>query len=352
MERQLKSKKGVPPGTVIFTGEQKLEHPDIHFVEYCDASYVHAHIKNNEPFKIKDLSDNTISWYDIRGLHDTALVEDFGKKYCIHPLILEDIVSVQQRSKFEEYDNGFFMVTQAFRFYKETLSFSREQVSVFVSENLVLSFQEDEEDLFLSIRAQLELNKSKAHSKKADYLGYLLIDAIVDQYLDFLDDAEDEVSKLESAITENPNPATKSKVYHLKRELLTVRKSATSLRESVAKFSKWEGYSEQRFMGIYIRDLYDHCTQVLERCENMRDNLSELQNLYLSEISFKMNSVIQVLTIISAIFIPLTFIAGLYGMNFEFMPELHEPYGYAAVLVLMLSIALFELWYFRKKKWL
>ncbi len=352
MSKKKRSKKGAPPGTIIFTGEQKLEHPDVHLIQYGEAIYKNIHIKNGEPLHVEKLSEHCMTWYDVRGLHDTKLVEDFGKKYDIHPLILEDIASVQQRSKFEAYDNGFFIVVQAFRFYKETLSFSQEQVSIFVAPNLVLSFQEDEEDLFLNIRSQLELNKTKLLSKKADYLAYMLLDTIVDQYLDFLDDTEDEVSKLESTVTMNPNPATKSKIYHLKREILTIKKSASSLREAVAKFAKWEGYSEQAFMGIYIRDLYDHCSQVLERAENMRDSLTELQNLYLSEISFKMNAVIQVLTIISAIFIPLTFIVGLYGMNFKYMPELEQPFGYPIILGLMIFVAVLEVWYFKKKKWL
>jgi magnesium transporter len=352
MNKKKRSKKGAPPGTVIFTGEQKLEHPDVHLIRYGESVYKNIHIKNGEPLIVENVGEDCITWYDVRGLHDTDLVEDFGKKYNIHPLILEDIASVQQRSKFEAYDNGFFIVVQAFRFYKETLSFSQEQVSIFVGPNLVLSFQEDAEDLFLGIRTQLELNKTKLLSKKADYLAYMLLDTIVDQYIDFLDETEDEVSKLESSVTMNPHPATKSKIYHLKREILTVKKSVASLREAVAKFSKWEGDSEQAFMGIYLRDLYDHCSQVLERAENMRDSLTELQNLYLSEISFKMNAVIQLLTIISAIFIPLTFIVGLYGMNFKFMPELDQPYGYPAVIGLMSLIATLEIWYFKKKKWL
>lgn len=352
MRKRNKKAIGALPGTVVFTGEQKLEHPDIHFIRYDENELSAKHISNGVHFACTSAAENEVIWYDVRGLHDVSTIEDISKNYHLHPLVIEDIVSIGQRPKFEEYDNGLFIVVQAFRFYKETLSFSQEQVSIFVGANFVLSFQEDEEDLFLNVRAHLDASKTKVQRKKADYLAYMLLDTIVDEYLALLDDTEDEIEKLETMVTLNPNPSIKSKIYHLKREMLSIRKAAASLREAISKLMKTESTLINPYMNVYLRDLYDHCAHAVERAENTRDSLTDLQNLYLAEISFKMNGVIQLLTIISAIFIPLTFIAGLYGMNFETMPELKHPYGYYTVLCVMLLIVVFQIWYFKRKKWL
>jgi magnesium transporter len=351
-KRKNKKPPGLPPGTIVFTGEQRVAHPDIFFTQYAENECIEEKYQNYSLLQLKQSVADSVLWYDVCGLHDVPLLESFGQHFDVHNLVLEDIANTNQRPKIEEYSTGIFILAQAFSFDTQKLTFTSEQIALYLGDGFLLSFQEDAEDLFISVRQQILNAKSKLRRKKSDYLAYLLLDTIVDNYIEVLDTIEDEIVKLETEIMVHPHESIKSRIYHLKREGSNFRKSVAALREAIARLAKADSVYIQESTAIFIRDLQDHIAQVLERCENNREMLTELQNLYVSEISFKMNNVIQVLTIVSSVFIPITFIAGVYGMNFEGMPELKHPYGYPAVWGLMLTVAFGSLAYFRYKRWL
>lgn len=353
MSKKRNIKKGLPPGSIIFTGEQQTSKANMRLVRYNDSFYETKEITSFPVSNFTKADPNFIVWYDLKGIHDVNIVEQLGTTFNIHPLVLEDIVNTSQRSKFEEYNTGNFIVLHSFNFNKTTFRFKTEQVSIYFGKDFLISFQEDAEELFTNVNHHIAESKAKIRLKKADYLAYCLLDRIVDDYIEVLEDIEDITTELEIEITNNPKPALKSAIYQIKRELLVFRKSINSLREAIIKMIRNEtDFVVSEGMDFYLRDLLDHITHILERTENYRDTLSELQNLYLAEIGYKANGVVQILTIVSSIFIPLTFIVGVYGMNFENMPELKWEYGYYAVLGFMAFVALILLLYFHRKRWI
>ena len=352
MSKKHRKKVGTPPGTVIFTGEKKTENIDLTLVRYSDCDVIEKHYKNQFPTEFEKPTEQNICWYDIKGLDNIDIIKTYGEKFNIHPLVLEDIVNIGQRPKFDEYEQGVFIVATAFRYKKLEMIFQSEQISFYLGKNFLLSFQEDNEDIFEPIRHQIKVGKEKIRHKKSDYLTYVLVDYIVDQYLEILDTIEIQIENLEIEVTDNPTPRVKSTLYHLKRELNNFKKNAASLREAVLRWSRLDLDFIEQSTDIFLRDLLDHVNQVIERTENNREILTELQGLYLTGIGSKTNGVINVLTIISSIFIPLTFIAGVYGMNFKYMPELEQPNGYPILMASMGVIALGMLGFFKYRKWI
>lgn len=340
---------GLPPGTLIYTGKHKLDTAQVLLFEYCEDRYVEQKAHDRLP---TPQENNYTHWYDIRGLHNVRLIEDIGAKFDIHPLILEDILNIEQRPKFEEYDNGLFIIAEFLHFDHQTLEVETEQVSIFVGDRYIISFQEKETDLFAAVRERLEAAKGRLRKRGADYLAYALLDAVVDHYFEILDNIEEVLDNLESEILTQPGNHCKAQIHGLKLNSLYMRKHITPLREAVAQFSRCDAPIIQSETGLFLRDLYDHVVRVVDMLETQRDLLNGLYDLYLSGISYKMNNVMQILTIISTIFIPLTFLAGIYGMNFDNMPELHWKYGYFILLASMLLTALGLLYAFYKKKWL
>jgi len=275
-----------------------------------------------------------------------------GLEYDIHPLVLEDIADTQQRPKFDEYEKGIFLIVRALAFDKENLQIKTEQVSIYFQKGLLISFQEDETDLFAAVRHRLQAGHGRIRRLKADYLAYALVDNLVDNYFLILDGVEEAIEKVEDQLLKSPDNSIKEQIHSLKKELLIVRKSIGPLREAISRFSKSESPLIEDSSSIFIRDLYDHTIQIMDIAENYRDMLNGLQDLFLSEISHRMNQVMQVLTIVTTIFVPLSFLAGLYGMNFDNIPELHHKYGYFILLAVMLVISVSSILYFRSKKWL
>ncbi|MFZ4543519.1 MAG: magnesium/cobalt transporter CorA [Saprospiraceae bacterium] len=345
-------KKGLPPGSIIFTGEKRSHRANLHCILYNESKALGQNVTEFPLSSISIPAQDEIVWYDLKGVHQVEVIEQLGKAFNIHPLVLEDVANINQRPKFEEFETGNFLVAQAFHFHTDSLKFQSEQISIFFGKNFLISFQEDEDELFENLINQILNGKSKIRVKKTDYLAYSLIDVIVDEYFDHLSIIEENISNLEIEITRNPVPSQKSLIYHLKRELMMFRKSVQSLREAISRMSRADNAFVETETSIFLRDLLDHLTLTLERSENYREMLTELQNLYMAEIGFKSNSVIQVLTVITSVFIPLTFIVGVYGMNFENMPELKWHYGYYEVLFLMLIVALMSLFYFKRKNWI
>ncbi|NNF22661.1 MAG: magnesium/cobalt transporter CorA, partial [Saprospiraceae bacterium] len=307
-----RKKIGLPPGSVIFTGNRKVETAYIHYLQYDSDSFTDQSYDTKNDIIINESPDEKVDWYDIRGLHDTDLITALGKLFQIHPLIQEDVVDIYQRPKFEQYSSGNLFIIRAFHLDKNELKVRTEQVSLFFKTGLVISFQESDTDLFQPIRERIRTSAGRIRNKGADYLVYSLLDNTVDHYYYVLDSIGELIEKVEDDLLEDPDHTIKSRIHNLKKELLIVRKSILSLRESLSQFSK----SDSQFIAsdtiLYIRDLYDHVVQLLDTVENYRDLLNGLQDLYLSEISFKMNKVMQILTIITTIFVPLSFLAGLY----------------------------------------
>lgn len=340
------------PGSVVFTGRQKVETIFIHYLQYNAHKLSNVTLDNHSKITISPSDDGLIDWYDIRGLHDTFLIEALGKSFAIHPLVLEDIADIHQRAKFEEYDKGNFLTFKSLSFDSKTLEIHTEHVALYFNNEFAISFQETESDLFVHVRERLQTGRGKVRHREADYLTYALVDTVVDNYFTILDQVELVIETLEEDLLLKPNKNIKNRIHHLKKELLKVRKSISPLREAISRFAKSDSPFIDEKTTVFVRDLYDHTIQVMDSLEGYRDTLNGLQDLYLSEISFKMNQVMQVLTIITTIFVPLSFLAGLYGMNFDHMPELHWANGYYMLLSLMVLIVVASLWYFKRKNWL
>ena len=342
-------RSGSPPGSLIFTGKKHLEQLNVSLTQFTEQDYRCELAHDALP---EATATGGIHWYDVRGLHDIELIEQLGMRYQMHPLAIEDVLNIHQRPKFEEYDEALFVVVRALEFNRETMSIDTEQVAIFFTRDSLLSFQEKDGDLFAPIRRRLEMPASRLRSRTTDYLAYALIDAIVDHYFVVLDQLEEELSNLEVEIMTSPSDATKRRIHDLRISIISLRKLAGPMREAINRFAGSEHMLIAPTTPVFLRDLFDHAIRVVELTDTTRDLLNGLQDLYLSEISFRTNNVIQLLTIISTIFIPLTFLAGVYGMNFKHMPELEWPYAYYGLWGVMIGIVLFQLYYFRRRKWL
>lgn len=356
MEKNIKSKRknkiGLPPGSVVFVGNRKVTKIRLHYIQYDAENIEEKTLDNHGKVIFYPPADGKVEWYDIRGIHDTGLIEQFGKAFDIHSLVLEDVSNTYQRPKFEEYENGIFIIIRALAFDKSNFKITTEQVALYFRDRFVVTFQETDSDLFEQVRKRIHNSKGKIRHYGADYLVYALTDVIVDNYFLVLEDIENEIELLEDRMLESQDSSNKSEIHRLKKELLVIRKSIAPLREAIGRFAKSDSPFVLENTRIYIRDLYDHTIQVMDAVESFRDLLNGLQDLFISEVSFKMNQVMQVLTLVATIFIPLTFFAGIYGMNFENMPELHWQYGYFILLGLMAIIFVGLLIYFKRKKWL
>jgi magnesium transporter len=335
---------------MVFTGRRKVEETHLKLVRYNENTYDTERVTDISP-DIK-LGPEAVTWLDIRGLHDVKLIEELGRIFHIHPLVLEDIVDTSQRPKFEEYDEGLFMIVRSLEFDQQEMEIKTEQVGIFIGNDFVLSFQERAEDLFAPIEPRLENSSGKLRRRRGDYLAYALIDTIVDNYLVTLEKIEVEVDRLEEVIMDRPEARTKGRIHELRLATLSLRKAVHPLREAINRFADSDHPVKSEGTDVFLRDLYDHTIQVMDMIETYRDMINGLYDLYLSEISFKMNNVMQTLTVMSTIFIPLSFLAGIYGMNFQNMPELHSKYGYYILWAVMLSVAGVLLLYFRRKDWL
>ena len=350
-QRPKKRKAGLTPGSLVFTGSRKVDQIDIHHLRY-NFELHEEKVLDTKSLKLEfSPAGSIIDWYDIRGLHDVELIKYLGEVFSIHPLILEDITDIHQRPKFEDYESGVFIITKALAFDRTDLLLKSEQVSIYFKDNLVISFQEDKTDLFEVIRQRLASGRGQVRKRGADYLAYALTDYLVDRYYLNLDDIAEAIQLVEDEILAEPRSEIKAKIHNLKKQLLTARKVMVPSRDAIYQLSKTDSKFVEEKNDPFLRDVYDHIVQVVERVDNQRDLLNGLQDLYLSEISFKMNQVMQTLTIITVIFVPLSFLAGLYGMNFDHMPELHFRYSYFVLLGVMFFIFLSAIWYFRTRRW-
>jgi magnesium transporter len=293
-----------------------------------------------------------VTWINVEGLHDVANIQKLGDCYGFHPLILEDILNTDQRPKIEDFDAYLYIVLKMLHNGESTQTVA-EQISLILGPNYVISFQEGiEGDVFNSIRERIRTGKGRIRSMGADYLAYSLIDAIVDNYFVIIEKMGERIEDLEDELVKDPVTRTLHEIHTLKREMIFLRKAVWPLREVINFLERGESSLIKGSTAIYLRDVYDHTIQVIDAIETSRDMLSGMLDIYLSSISNRMNEIMKFLTIIGTIFIPLTFIVGVYGMNFEHMPELKWRWGYFGLWGVMAGLAVFMLFYFRKKKWL
>lgn len=350
LKKELKD-VGQPPGTLVFTGAKKAERVKISVIDYYEQQYQIKEVKTVEAcFPFKD--SPTVTWINIDGLHDLNIIEKMGEHFDIHSLILEDILNVTQRPKMEDFDNHIFIVLKMLSYNERNARIDIEQVSMIVGTNFVISFQEKEGDVFDQIRDRIQTGMGRVRKMGADYLAYALIDAIVDNYFVVLEKIGEDLEELEDELLTDPSAETSAKIHTLKRELIFLRRSVWPLRELINGLEKNESKLIKKTTRPFLRDLYDHTIQVIETVESDRDVITGMFDSYLSSISNRMNEVMKVLTLIATIFIPLTFIAGVYGMNFQFMPELAWRWSYPIVWVAMVCVGISMLILFKKKKWL
>ena len=346
---RLHKKAGLPPGSLIFTGEQMLEK-----VTAAEFRYNSDHYEETEPdvsTLVAEHSKKHVYWLNITGLHDVGIIEKIGKAFGFHMLMLEDILHTDQRPKLEELKNGLFMVLRMATVIPESHVIQWEQVSLILQDNCVLTFQEYPRDVFESVRQRIREHRGQIRDHGSDYLAYALIDAIVDHYFVALEVLGERLESLEDRVIIETDPELSHAIYQLKRDLIFIRKAVWPLREMIGSLERFELKFKPETLP-FLRDLYDHTVQVIETVESYRDVLIGLRDTFLNTVSNRMNAVMQVLTIIATIFIPLTFIAGIYGMNFEWMPELKLRWAYPTVWAVMLCLAGLMLYLFKRKRWL
>jgi magnesium transporter len=340
---------GLPPGTLVYNGKVTSERVKITLIEYNETEFFEREFYDLSECMLH-VKEGMIKWINIEGIHKTELVEAIGKHYDIHSLTQEDIVHIDQRPKFEEYEHYALGIMKMITFDGHVHA---EQLSLILTGETVLSFQEPHGgDAFDIIRNRLRQAKGRVRKLGPDYLFYALIDAVVDSYFTVVEKIGDAVEDIEGEIMGHENKDSLKKLYELKRELIYLRKQVWPMRDMINNMIRSESDFISKNTHIFLRDLLDHSTRIIDTVETYRDLLSGIMDVYLSNASNRMNEVMKVLTIVSSIFIPVTFIVGVYGMNFDFMPELRSPYGYATVWAIMLVIMIGQLIFFKRKKWL
>ena len=344
-------KAGLSPGTLIHIGEKKVEQIRIRLMNYDPQQLLEKELADIEAaFGFKDTPP--VTWINIDGLHEVDVIEKLGFHFGIHPLVLEDIVNTGQRPKAEVFDDYTFIVLKMLFYDGPAGHISAEQVSLILGPHYLITFQETEGDVFDYVRERIRKDKGRIRKSGCDYLAYALVDAVVDHYFVILEKLGEKIERLEEELLEAPKPASLEEIHHLKRELIFLRRQIWPLREVLNSLVKDPSPRIREMSRVFLRDVYDHTIQVIDTVESFRDFLSGMLDLYLSTLSNRMNEVMKVLTIMATLFIPLTFIAGIYGMNFEYMPELNWKWSYPLLWVLLIALAGLMLLWFKRKKWL
>ncbi len=345
---------GLPPGTLVYTGPERDQPTRITAMVFEEQG-----VEEREVGGVQELArlheaarDGRVVWANFDGVQDTGLIAETGAAFAIDPLVLEDIVRVGQRPKLEPYEGYLYIVLRMFVLDAAHEQIRHEQVSIVVGDGFVLTFQEQPGDLFDPVRQRIREGKGRIRGWGAAYLAYALLDTIIDHYFVVLEHFSERIEEVEAVVTQTHGEEVVSAIHLLKRENLFFRRSVWPLRELVGGLLRGETPLLHERLRPYLRDLYDHTVELVDTVETLRDMLGSLLDIYLSSVSNRMNEVMKVLTIITTIFVPLTFIAGVYGMNFQYMPELHLRWAYPAVLIVMVLLFAFMLSVFRRKDWL
>lgn len=340
------------PGTLVYVGKEVAESTIIKLVEFNQEFYHEKVIKALNDCR-PPVKENQVAWLDVDGIHEVHVIEAIGKYYNLHPLLLEDVLNTAQKPKLEHFgEKHLFVILKMLQFNSELNQVESEHVALVLGEKFLISFQEvHQTDVFLPIFERLKASIGKTRRGKADYLFYSCCDLVVDNYFVVLEKLGEKLEELEIKIVDKPEASDQNLLYHFKRELMLVRKAVLPLRDMFGTLIREDSPLVQSTTNVYLRDVYDHILQTLDTAETYREMIENIQNIYLTSLSNKMNSVMKTLTVFTAIFMPLTFIAGIYGMNFDNMPELHHPHGYFYTLGIMVLITA-ALWvYFKRKKY-
>lgn len=349
--RRRAKKVGQPPGSPVYTGNKKTP------TSVTVVLYNQETVTEKTGTKLSECLSadkfNGVTWVNVEGLSNVMLINELAERFHLHPLTVEDILNVEQRPKVEEFEGYIFITLKGLLWQAKSRRFSGKQISLILGKDFVLSFQELDTTLFDRIRTRLYGGPNqRLREQGSDYLVYRLLDAIVDEYFVVLEELGDEIEVVEERVIDAPIPQTSRNIYRLKRQLLLLRKVMWPMREAISHLLHIEESFVKNFTRIYLRDVYDHTIQAVDTLEIFRDVLSGLLDMYLSSITNRLNEVMKILTIISTIFIPITAIASIYGMNFENLPFIHSRWGYVVTLFVMLLIAVLMLIYFRRKRWI
>jgi magnesium transporter len=349
-------KKNLSPGSPVFTGDKKVDNVIITIFNYDEHNFVEKKIDSIDELKILKETAQTL-WVNLAGLHDTRLIEKVCEIFGIHSLVVEDILNVNHSPKIEEHDNFLFLILKMIDFDKNKRDLNVEQISVILGKNYVITFQENIGDVFDIIRERIRTAKGRLRIGGADYLMYRLLDSIVDNYFIILEHIDDKIDLVEEKILEESQDTYLKEIHKLRKDILKLRRAVYPMRDMTYYLQKGENPLVQKATIVFTRDLYDHIANNIETIENYRETINGVLEVHLSNASHRMNQVIKFLTIISTIFIPLTFIAGVYGMNFNTevsifnMPELNWKHGYPLVMLVMFVIAISFVIFFKRKKW-
>lgn len=347
--RNYRKKSGLPSGSLVYTGN--IEHETGFDAFVYDATSIERTESSEVKTIIDKIDTSKNNWVNVNGLINTQLIAKLGEHHTLHPLLLEDVLNTEAMPKIENYGDVLFMNMKMFQWNSELRSIESEQISFVLGEHYLLSFQEKKGDVFDSIRERLLSGLSKARERGIDFLAYSLIDKIIDNYFLILEGIEDHIEDTEDELIKDSGEVTPIELMHIKKQLILLRKFVYPMRDEIRKLQHDETKLIDRKTVKYINDLYDHLQNIIQNLESFRDTVSNLMDLYSSTISNKLNVVMKTLTVVGAIFIPLTFIAGVYGMNFAYMPELHYKWAYPAVWLVMAAVAGGMILYMKSKKW-
>jgi magnesium transporter len=351
MRKKRLKKVGLPPGTLIYTGDKIEEKTKITLIRYDENNYQESEIPTLTQCPVIK-NDPTVTWINVNGISHISNLEKLGECFELHPLVLEDIVNVDSRPKVEDYENYLFIILKSLKYDDKSNEVKVDQISLILGENYVISFHESDGDIFKPLQERLETAKGRLRKAGADYLAYALIDFIVDHYFLAMEGFGEKIEFLEEAVVKAPGPQVLRDIHRFKNDMIILRKSMWPLREVVGRLDRRESPLISDATSVYFKDVYDHTVIAIDTVETYRDILSGMLDIYLSSVSNRLNEIMKVLTIIATIFMPLTFLAGVYGMNFKYMPELEWRHGYFVVLGLMAGVSGSMLLYFRKRKWI
>jgi magnesium transporter len=349
--KQSQLKPGLSPGTLIFSGERRVEAVDLHRIIYSPTNLTEQKLVPADIAHLETTA-HSMTWLNVVGIHDPEVIKAIGERFNLHPLVMEDIMNTRQRPKLEAYEDFIFVVAKMMDFLPDRREVIEEQVSLVIKDGLVISFLEEECEIFDQVRNRLRTGKGKIRSRNSDYLAYALLDAIVDEYFFILEAIGEDIDQLEESLLHSNSTAPLDRMQALKRQMVGIRRHIWPIREVIAGLYRLDSDLIKPETVIFLRDVHDHTMQIAETIEAQRDILGGIQDLYLSVVNNKMNEVMKVLAGISTIFLPMTLVAGIYGMNFTFMPELKQPWGYPVALVGMGLIGVGMWVFFRTRKWL
>ncbi len=351
MRKRRSIKAGLPPGSMVYVGKDVVDPPRITHISYDEEGCKTQELPDFNEAHFSTTKEK-YNWINITGLSNVQLIKNIGDYFKLHVLTQEDILNTEQRAKLESYESYTYIVLKMLYYDKDKRTINGEQLSIVLIGNTLITFQEFRRDAFDGVRERIKTAGTRIRKNKVDFLAYALMDAVIDNYFLIMEQMGDNIDELEVTILNNPNQQVMKQLYALKRNIVLMRKSVWPLREVVSSMERMDKFVFHSNTKVFIRDLYDHTIQVLDSNESMRDIVTGLVDIYLTTINNNMSSVMKVLTIISTIFIPLTFIAGVYGMNFLFMPELEWRWSYPVILVVMVTIAIGMILFFKNKKWL